>query len=193
MVEFKNVEQYVDAFRRNSELAVVSLQMAADYRGVTRAAIERMVATKQLEVIKIRNTRCIKLQGLIDLSQAFDRQVRIARDYLEEVAAARTIIFYEQVMNALGLSRTIPADRTKVGKILGRVSEDSYEKDGILLSVIVHRKAPGRTHPGPGFLTLAEELEFDWDDERAFVDQEVEKVFEHYAAGRGKKDARGKR
>ncbi|MGY0575924.1 hypothetical protein ACTGJ9_036905 [Bradyrhizobium sp. RDM12] len=62
MVEFKNVDDYVDAFRRNSELAVVSLQMAADYRGVTRAAIERMVGTKQLEVIKIRNTRCIKLQ-----------------------------------------------------------------------------------------------------------------------------------
>ncbi|MGY0575923.1 hypothetical protein ACTGJ9_036900 [Bradyrhizobium sp. RDM12] len=131
--------------------------------------------------------------GLIDLTEAFDRQVRIVRDYLEEAARSGSIIFYEQVMNALGLSRTIPADRTKVGKVLGRVSEDSYAKDGILLSVIVHRKAPGRTHPGPGFLTLAEELEIDWKDERTFVDQEVKKVFDHYAARAGKKGGRGKR
>ncbi|MCA1436771.1 hypothetical protein I6F33_27890 [Bradyrhizobium sp. BRP20] len=187
MLEFKNVEEYIDAFRRNSQLAVVSVQMAADYRGVTRAAIERMIATEQLEVIKIKSTRCIKLQGLIDLAEAFEHQVQIARKYLEEAAVAQTILFYEQVMQALGLSRTVPADRTKVGKVLGRVSEISFEKDGILLSAIVHRKTAGHTVPGPGFLTLAEELGLEWDDERTFADEHVKRVFDHYAKGSRRK------
>lgn len=102
----------------------------------------------------------------------------------------RNVAFYEQVMKMLGMSRTVPADRTKIGAILGRVSEESFRKHKILLSVIVHRKTAGRTVPGPGFLTLARELEFTWEDDRLFVEQQGERVFDHYA---GKLPKRGGR
>jgi hypothetical protein len=192
-MEYSDAKEYIEAFRRNPKLAVVSLQIAADFRGVSRAAIERMVAAKHLQEIKIKNTRCILAHGLIDLAEAFEHQVRVAREYLEEAAATRAIIFYEQVMKVLGMSRTVPADRTKIGAVLGRVSEVSFEKDGILLSAIVHRKTTGRTVPGPGFLNLAEQLDFDWNDERTFIEEQVKRVFDHYAGRPYKRGSTRKR
>jgi hypothetical protein len=190
-MEYPNVGEYIDALSRNPQLAVVSMQMAADFREVSRAAIDRMVGVGQLRVVKIKNTRCVLAYDLIKLAAAFDHQVRIVQDYLEEAAASRNIVFYEQVMKILGMSRKVPADRTKIGTILGRVSEMSFRKHKILLSVVVHRKTAGRTVPGPGFLALARELEFTWQDDRLFVEQQGERVFDHYAGKSPKRGSRG--
>ncbi|MCA1529443.1 hypothetical protein [Bradyrhizobium yuanmingense] len=51
----------------------------------------------------------------------------------------------------------------------------------------MHRKSAGHIVPGPGFLTLAEELGLEWDDERTFVDEHVKRVFDHYAKGSRRK------
>ena len=123
-MEYRDIGEYIDALSRNPELAVVSMQMAADFRGVSRAAIDRMVGVRQLREVKIKKTRCVLAYDLIKLAEAFNQQVRIVRDYLEEAAANRNVVFYEQVMKVLGMSRTVPADRTKIGAILGRVSEE---------------------------------------------------------------------
>ena len=190
-MEYRDVGEYIDALSRNPELAVVSMQMAADFRGVSRAAIDRMVGLRQLREVKIKNTRCVLAHDLIKLAEAFEQQIRIVRDYLEEAAANRNVVFYEQVMKVLGMSRTVPADRTKIGAILGKVSEESFRKHKVLLSVIVHRKTAGRTVPGPGFLTLAQELGFTWQDDRQFVEQQGERVFDHYAGKLPKRGGRG--
>jgi hypothetical protein len=187
-MQYSNIKEYIHALGRNPELAVVSMQMAADFRDVSRAAVDRMVRIGQLQEVKIKNTRCVLARDLVKLDDEFDQQVRTTRDYLEEAAARRNVVFYEQVMKALGMSRTVPADRTKIGFILGKVSEDSFHRDKkILLSVIVHRKTTGHTAPGPGFLPLARSLGFAWQDRRLFVDQQVNRVFDHYA---GKKTNR---
>ncbi|WP_334503435.1 hypothetical protein [Bradyrhizobium sp. AZCC 1678] len=181
MIEYANIREYIAALRSNPALAVVSMQMAADFREVSRAAIDRMVRVGRLKEVKIKNTRCVLAGDLVKLTEEFERQVETARDYLREAAAKRSIVFYDPVMKVLGLSRTVPADRTKIGEILGAVSEESFARDKVLLSAIVHRKTAGRTAPGPGFLPLARALGFIWQDDRLFIEQQVERVFDRYA------------
>lgn len=189
-MQYADIRDYIHALGRNPELAVISMQMAADFRRVSRAAIDRMVRIGQLQEVKIKNTRWVLARDLVKLADAFEHEVQTVRGYLEEVAAGRNVVFYEQVMNVLGMSRTVPAHRTKIGEILGKVSEESYARHKILLSAIVHRKTAGRTAPGPGFLPLARELGFSWPEDRPFVEQQVERVFDHYA---GKKRSGRKR
>jgi hypothetical protein len=180
-MKFANTHEYISALRRNPDLAVISMQMAADFRHVSRAAIDRMVRIDQLTEVKIKNTRCVLARDLIKLSESFEHDVKTVREYLEDAAANRNVVFYEQAMKVLGMSRTVPAHRTKIGEILGAVSEESFAKHKILLSAIVHRKTLGRTAPGPGFLPLMRNLGFNWQDDRLFVEQQVERVFNHYA------------
>ncbi|MGL3104621.1 hypothetical protein [Bradyrhizobium sp. BR 1432] len=188
-MQYADIRDYIHALGRNPELAVISLQMAADFRRVSRAAIDRMVRIGQLQEVKIKNTRCVLARDLVKLAEAFEHEVQIVRDYLAEAAASRNVVFYEQVMKVLGLSRTVPAHRTKIGEILGKVSEESFARRKILLSAIVHRKTAGRTAPGPGFLPLARQLGFSWQDDRLFVEQQVERAFDHYAGENRRKRA----
>jgi hypothetical protein len=180
-MEYADVHEYIGALRRNPDLAVISIQMAADFRCVSRAAIDRMLRIGQLKGVKIKNTRCVLARDLIRLSESFEHDVKTVRDYLEDAAANRNVVFYEQVMKVLGMSRTVPVHRTKIGEILGAVSEESFAKQKIVLSAIVHRKTLGRTAPGPGFLPLMRNLGFNWQDDRLFLEQQVERVFDHYA------------
>jgi hypothetical protein len=81
----------------------------------------------------------------------------------------------------------IPADRKRIGYLLGDVSRQTFKEFGILLSVTVHRKTSGTTSPGAGFFELAEDLKLEWDDDDVLVATEMEKVWGHYAAGGHKK------
>lgn len=56
-MQFKDIREYVAALRHNPELAVVTMQMAADFPCVSRAAIDRMVRVGYLEEIRINKTR----------------------------------------------------------------------------------------------------------------------------------------
>jgi hypothetical protein len=181
MSSFSSARDYLTALQHNSELAIVPLQIAADSRGVTRAAIDRMLRIGQLSEIKIGKGRFVKASDLTKLTEDREKQIRKVRAFLEKRAKQREKVFYEPVMNILGLDRLVPANRTAIGSILGEISERTYEDNKILLSAIVHRKSPGETVPGDGFIQLAKSLGLPVKDEREFVNREVKKVWDFYA------------
>jgi hypothetical protein len=181
MSSFQNAQDYLRALQHNSDLAIIPLQVAADSRDVSRAAIDRMLRIGQLTEIKIGKTRFVKASGLTALVKEREAQVRKVRTYLEKVAKQQEKVFYEPVMNILGLDRLVPANRTAIGSILGEISEQTFAENKILLSVIVHRKSAGETHPGDGFIELARAMGLHWKDEREFVSREVKKVWQFYS------------
>lgn len=180
-MDFGAPVEYLRAFEKDPSLAVLPLQTVADFRGVTRAAIDRMLRLEQLEEIRIGKTRYVRVSSLVALQREYDDRVSTVHKYLEKCAQKRTVVTYEPVMALIGLSPSIPADRNTIGSILGTISGRSREQDGILLTVIVHRKTQGKTRPGPGFFALAEALEIEWDDDDEFVEAETQKVWDHYA------------
>lgn len=188
-MKFESASDYLQALEHDPSLAILPLQMVADHRGVTRAAIDRMVRIGQLEEIRIESTRYVRASSLRGIRDEFERKVAVVRSYLEKAARqGETCVFYEPVMKIVGLSPKVPADRTAIGAILGRISEITWalpKKDRHLLSVIVHRKTPGITRPGPGFITLAEDLHEnaglpDWEDEDDLIERETRRVLGFY-------------
>lgn len=180
--EYDTLDDYIKAFAKDRELAIVPIPMVAEHLDRTAPAVTAMINTGKLEEIKIGKNRFVALKSLVDLGEAFDKQVDIVMRYLiKQVKKGVSVVFYEPVMAQVGMKTTVPADRTKIGAILGKVSERSYEEKGVLLSVIVHRKTLGTTGPGPGFFSLAENMEFEWEDDDAFVTRETKKVMKAYA------------
>jgi len=184
MNSFVTPKEYLDAFSRDPRsLAILPLQTVADFRGVTRAAIDAMIRTGKLKDIRIGKTRYVQVASLVALEKAYDAQVAKVRAFLEDCAREKKIVFYEPVMALVGMKTTVPADRTAMGAILGTISEQTWAEHGVLLSIIVHRNTQGKTRPGPGFLNLAEHLGLEWDEEDvdAFLDQQTENVWAFYA------------
>lgn len=183
-MEFETLGDYLAAYEKDRELGVMPIPLVAEYLERTPAAVTAMIRSERLSEIKIGKNRFVSLQSLLDMKRAQDSQVERVMKYLEKQAKAGVrAVFYEPVMAQVGLSTGIPADRNRIGQILGRVSEISYERDGILLSVLVHRKTAGTTKPGPGFPGLAESLGLDWDEDDydGFVEEQTDLVLEHYA------------
>lgn len=180
--ESVSISEYFDRLRNDPGLAVVSMSMAAESRGVTRAAIERMIQTGKLPSIRISGTRCVFATDLIE-AQNLDRiQIAKVRQILEEHAKLGSIVFYAQVMNPIGLSTNIPAHRNLIGKILGIISEETHKDKnlGVLLSVLVHKKTAGKTKPSDAFFELADSLGYTYEDPNTFVEEQMKRVFEIY-------------
>lgn len=172
--------EYLKAVTADPALAIIPFQMAGDIWGVSRAAVDGMVRSGKLLDIKIDGTRFIlakSLQALVDQWQA---EVATIRKALESSAKKGNILYYSPLMESIGLSSTVPADRKRIGDILGQISEATRDENGTLLSVIVHRQSSGETNPGPGFFALARGLGFKWQDDKRLVQEETEKVWSHY-------------
>jgi len=179
--EYVTLDDYIKAFAKDRDLAIVPIPMVAEHLARTPPAVTAMISTGKLEEIKIGKNRFVALKSLVDLEEAFEKNVDIVMRYLvRQLKKGETAIFYEPVMAQVGMKTSVPADRTKIGEILGRVSERSHEEMGVLLSVIVHRKSAGTTNPGPGFYGLAESLGYTWDDDAAFITKETKKVVKAY-------------
>ena len=185
-LSFDTAKDYLGALYADPTMAVISMQMAADARDVSRAAIDRMVRIGQLEGVRIDGTRYVRASSMRALKEKREQQVAQVRKFLEKCARkSQNVVFYEPVMDIVGLKTTIPADRKRIGVLLGEVSEQTYEESKILLTAIVHRKTASRTtHPGPGFFNLAKSVGLKWDrrDDAGFLDREIEKVRKHYAS-----------
>jgi hypothetical protein len=182
---FESAAAYLDALRGDTSLAVISMQMAADVRGVTRAAIDRMVQLGQLDEIKVGTTRCVRAKSLLDFQDAYEDRITIVRRYLEECAQERHITTYQPVMLLIGYTHTNPAHRKAIGAILGDVSRQTWREHKIVLSVIVHLKTSGPSRPSVGFMELAVELGLPKiEDEDALIAREMERVWEFYARHR---------
>ena len=107
--------------------------------------------------------------------EAAARDVATIRADLEARAARREIVTYAPVMDLLGLSPAVAADRGLVG-----VSLDTFREHGRMLSVLVHRKGKPPTRPGAGFFKLAAELGLLTGDPDRLVADELERVWTLY-------------
>ena len=112
--------------------------------------------------------------------EAAARDVATIRADLEARAARREIVTYAPVMDLLGLSPAVAADRGRIGAVLVGVSLDSFREHGRMLSVLVHRKGKPPTRPGAGFFKLAAELGLLTGDPDRFVADELERVWTLY-------------
>lgn len=181
MIEFDSLSDYFDALRGDNSLALISMQMAGEALGITRAAVEQRVRAGTIQGIKINKTRWVAAASIMKQLDADSAEVYKVRRYLERLASAGEAISYSALMGEFGMSSTMPSDRKKIGRLLGKVSHETWEERGVLLSVLVMRK--GGHNPGPGFFELAENV----DDAYAtaasdgdYVNDKINEVYESY-------------
>ena len=180
--KFDEAYDYLRALKSDPTLAVVPFQVAADAWGVSRATIDGMVRDHRLEGVRIAKTRYVRASSLNALIGAWNDEVTQVRKSIEKHARKGEVMFYKSLMTPLGLKTTVPADRKRIGAILGVIAEQTHHEHGVLLTAIVHRKAPGKTRPGPGFQEIAKAIGLKFSDEEKFVATEMAKVWKHYAA-----------
>jgi hypothetical protein len=180
-MKFESVAAYLRTLETDARIAVLPLQLAANLRGVTRGAIDRMVRLRQLEEIRIGKSRFVRAWNLIERDRKHLADVAAVRTFIETRArSGEKRMFYEPVMSVVGLRPAVPADRAAIGEILCEISAETKKESGILLTVLVHRKSAGQTRPGPGFKHLAKTLGYRWDDYDGFLDRQTQLVLNHY-------------
>ncbi len=183
--EFEDLNSYLDAYEKNPDLGIVPVPLVAHYLGRTAAAVTAMIRSKRLAEVKIGRNRYVSLQSLLEDRAARENEMERVKGYLVKQAKRGVrAVFYDPVMAQVGLSSGVPTHRSRIGNILGDISEDSYDHHGILLSVLVHRKTAGRTRPGAGFFELAEAFGLKWDDDDVFVEKQTDLVLRFYAKRR---------
>lgn len=181
MIEFDGFSDYFDALRGDASLALISMQMAGEALGITRAAVEQRVRAGTIQGIKIGKTRWAAAFSIMKQLDADAAEVYRLRRYLERLASAGEGISYSALMTEFGMSSTVPSDRKKIGRLLGKVSYETWEERGVLLSVLVTRK--GGHNPGPGFFDLAEHVDDEYANaasDGAYVNGKINEVFEAY-------------
>ena len=103
------------------------------------------------------------------------------RDLLIEAAKEGRFIYYSDIAPQLGLDMDREADRAKIGRILGKLSEEEVEQGRPMLSAIVVHK--GDETPGDGFYKLARDLgRFQTGHRHIFWAEEVKRLFEYWSS-----------
>lgn len=190
-MEFDDAESYARAFAKDRSLAVIPVPMASELFSITSAGIVSRVRNGALGEIKISGTRYITMGSVLESLAKADREVDVVKAYLEQQARSGVAsVEYTPVMDLLGLSSKLSADRTKIGWILGAVSRQSYREKKVLLSVIVHRKNTGMPSEN-GFFSLVDELIEGWGDcyadRESFVADQTKRVLKAYRKGYSEK------
>lgn len=183
MMQFNNLCAYLLAHDARGDLAAVPVPLVADHLSVSSAAVAAMLKDGRLEGVRIGSNVLVTLASLQARETKRAGEESVTQRYLEKCAKERVrVIFYEPVMAQVGMTPRVPAHRTRIGNILGEISRKSYAQDGVLLSVLVHQKTAGVTHPGKGFFKLArEELNLPYIDADAFVEEQTDKVLAAYS------------
>ena len=105
------------------------------------------------------------------------------RKALIEAAKNAGLLYYRTAAQLLGLDMTQAADRGEIGRMLDAINRVEHDEGGPLLSAVVVR-ANSRI-PGPGFFPMARRLGYkvghDEEGERTFWEQEVARVYSHWA------------
>ncbi|MFZ7090820.1 hypothetical protein [Primorskyibacter sp. 2E233] len=188
--EFDDTAAWLKALTKGLPVAIMPNSLAAEVLGESSNAISKKVKKGDVAVISIGKNRYISADYVHDLvDKGIQRKALIIKG-LERVARNGSTIFYGELMEMADMNWKSPPDRAKIGAILGKISRESYEEDGILLSSLVHRKGPEPTSPGPGYITLIEGMSDDYDDPDlydeddldAVIGRHMEAVWEHYQA-----------
>lgn len=190
--EFETLERYLLALEENpAALAILPITEVAKLKKVTRAAIDRKLRLSQLDTIKIGKTRYVAAASLLRNEAEETGDLKQVQAILESSARAGVErLFYSDVMTPIGMQTKVPAHRMRIGQLLGDLSKLTYRDNGILLSVLVHTRRPGKTRPGPGFFELVDllakdnpgdtDLLYELDDRDSFVQEHTLKVLRHY-------------
>jgi hypothetical protein len=188
-MKYEEVEVYIRAVADDPSLALIPIPMAAELFGITGAGIAARVKSGTLRGIKVGGSRYVILDSVVATLKKSDEEVAIVRRFLEDHARQGiSSVEYAPVMDLLGLSSTLSADRTRIGWILGAVSRQTFHDGKGLLSVIVHRK--GTKMPSEnGFFGLVDGLVADgaiddwekkYNSREDFVAAETRRVIKAY-------------
>ena len=110
-------------------------------------------------------------------------QVARIREILDRQARHGTRVFYEDIMEKVGLWQDGPLARVQMDWILEQVSRQSHVEHEVLLGVLVHERAPDKGLPSEGFFNLAESLGYQIESRDSFVDREIKRVFDKFSQG----------
>ena len=179
---FDSLADYIATQTAKGDLAAVPIPLVAEHLQVSSPAVAAMLSDGRLDGVRIGKNTLVTLSSLQARQTKRAGQESTVHKYLMKRAkeGIRTI-FYEPVMAQVGMSPRVPADRKRIGGILGAISEKTYKEDGVLLSVLVHQKKAGTTRPGNGFFDLARDLKLHWKDDDAFVREQTDKVLTAYS------------
>ncbi len=184
-MKFESVADYLVAYQKDPyNHGILPVPLVAEYLDRSPPAVTSMLRAGSLTEMVIGKNKFVQTSSLLEKDDAEAKDVAIVRQYLMNmIARGETATFYEPIMTAIGLTTTTPAHRTKIGAILDKISRDSHEERGVVLSVLVHRKTAGTTRPGPGFWGMVEsEGLFDPEeqDKDDFVKQHTKLVMKKY-------------
>jgi hypothetical protein len=185
-MEYESAGAYAKALKTNpATLSLMPVSLAADVLEKPRSGILRLLRDGRLTPIKIDATTYVQTSSVLAWRDNREFQVKRVRAFLEKLAADRKTVFYEPVMNVIGLTaHHRPDQRKQMGGILGTISWQTWEEHHLLLSVIVHKKVPGKgkTYPSiKGFRSLLESIDIYPGDLKSFIDEMQNKVFSFYS------------
>lgn len=188
MKTFDDGTAYLSALKADAALAIIPFQMAADALDVTRAAVERRVRSGELEGVTIGKTRAVLAASLNAELETRRADVDTVEGMLVDLACKRETTVYGPVMAAIGLRTQVPAHRRRIGMILGKISEKSYEGHDFMLSALVFNKTAGR--PSDSFYGLGEQLDEDYAngdlDNEEFLAKQLKMIFAYYGPRKSK-------
>jgi len=193
--KFPSKKSYLDAVASNPEkLSFVPTSLAAELIGVKRSTVNDLVQSKKLIKISIHEDGLkwsgIQVQSLLEYISSSEEDAESAtvkvRKILEECGKDGHPIEYGVLLEQIGMTHRNPQHRNLIGKILGEISEETWEKYDFMLSALAVNKST--QEPNESFFLLAEQFEAieDSDDEEEcseFFDQQLEAIYEHYSAG----------
>jgi predicted DNA-binding transcriptional regulator AlpA len=108
-------------------------------------------------------------------------QVARIREILDRQARRGTRVFYEDIMEKVGLWQDGPLARVQMDWILEQASRHSHAEHKVLIGVLVHERAPRKGLPSESFFSLAESLGYQVGSHDSFVDQEIKRIFNIYS------------
>lgn len=103
-------------------------------------------------------------------------------DRLVQAARSREFVHYGELAKMLGIDTDDPYFGARVGKVLGRISEDEIAAGRPIISAIVVSK--DTMLPGSGFFNLGQELRqtLPSEDEIAFAVRQIKRVHDYWSA-----------
>ena len=102
-------------------------------------------------------------------------------DRLVQAARAKELVHYGELAKMLGIDMDDPYFGARVGKVLGRISEDEIAAGRPMISAIVVSK--DTMLPGHGFFNLGQELRqtLPGEDEIEFAVRQIKRVHNYWS------------
>ena len=162
----------LESYLREADLSPGSglpVPVVARWMGVTPPAIRSMVRRGVLGPVSIGPVTLVSALSLRAWHDDFEAEAKKTRKILAKAARKSKPITYGDLLRKLGRDYTQPADRRRLGRLLGSVSAQSYLEDGVLLGIWAISKASGLPKYGVWELAQEQGLQPDTEDRAAFV------------------------